>query len=268
MRVEEEQVLLSLRNMKRSWYFLTIAFLLTCSLPAISQISLRDSSVTIPMVSLAYSYQLPAGDMADRYGSNSYIAPGFQVKLASQWYLGAEAGFILGANVKPGFNILSEMLTSEGNIINGDGVPAVVALFERGFVITGKFGRLFPLGKKSPNSGLLVNVSAGYMQHKIKIDVENKSAPQLKDDYSRGYDRLTSGFLLGQSVGYLYMGTKRLLNFYFGIEVYEGFTKGKREYLFDLMSPDNESRLDILVGPKISWFIPFYKRAPEEYYFY
>lgn len=249
--------------------YLIIIILLASGIDhARAQVSISDSSITIPGMYLAYSYQFPAGDMADRYGSNSYLAPGFQLKLASQWYIGAEMGFILGGNVKPGFSILSEMMTSGGNIINGDGVPAVVALFERGFIITGKFGRLFPIGKKNPNSGILVNVSVGYMQHRIKIEVENNSAPQLKGDYSRGYDRFTGGFSIGQSVGYLWMGKKRLLNFYAGVEVYQGFTKSKREYIFDLMAPDNESRVDILFGPKISWIIPFYKRAPQEYYFY
>lgn len=242
--------------------------LLVGSLPSTAQISLRDSSVTIPMAYMGYSHHFTAADMADRFGASSFLSPGFQVKTASQWFFGAEAGFILGGNFKPGFSIFDEWINSNGNIINGDGVPAVVALFERGLIFTGKFGRLFPLSKKNPNSGLLISVSAGYLQHRLKIDVENKSVPQLKGDYARGYDRLTSGFTIGQSIGYLFIGKRRLLNFYFGLEVYEAFTKSRREYVFDLMGPEEGQRLDILIGPKVTWIIPFYKRAPEEYYFY
>lgn len=253
--------------MKKTFLLLTTMMLFVAPLLK-GQISIRDSSVTIPMAYLGFAYHFPAADMADRWGSSTCLSPGFQVKTASQWLFGVEAGFILGGNFKPGFSIFDEILTSEGNIINGDGVPAVVALFERGMILTGKFGRLIPLSKKSPNSGLMVTVSAGYLQHKLKIQVENKSAPQLKGDYARGYDRLTSGFTLGQSLGYLYTGSNRLVNFFIGVDIYEAFTKSRREYIFDLMGPLEGDRLDILVGPRISWFIPIYKRAPEEYYFY
>jgi len=244
------------------------SLLLFITLTSYSQVSVSDSSITIPMFYVAYSYQFPGADMADRWGSNSYIGPGFQVKTASRWIYGAEAGFIFGSNFKPGFSIFEDIMTSTGNVINGDGVPAVIALFERGFIITGKFGRHFRIFKNHPNSGLVAEVGAGYMQHKLRIDVENNSAPQLRDDYARGYDRLSGGFSLSQALGIIYMGKKRLVNFYVGVEIYEGWTKSKRDYIFDLMAPDVQNRFDVLVGPKVKWIIPIYRRTPEEYYYY
>ena len=65
-----------------------------------SQVSIKDSSLTIPMFYVAYSYQFPGGDMKERYGSNSTIGPGFQVKTGSNWIYGAEANFIFGNNAK------------------------------------------------------------------------------------------------------------------------------------------------------------------------
>jgi hypothetical protein len=220
------------------------------------------------MIYAAYSYQFPGGDMADRWGSNSYLGPGFKVKTASNWIFGAEMGFLLGDNFKPGFSIFEDISTSSGNVINGDGVPAVIAIYERGYIITARFGRHIPVIKGQPNSGIVLEIGIGYMQHYLKIDVDNNSAPQLRDDYAKGYDRLTGGFSLSQSVGFVYMGKKRLVNFFGGVEIFEGWTKSKRDYIFDLQAPDNQNRLDLLIGPKIKWIIPIYRKAPQEYYYY
>jgi hypothetical protein len=209
------------------------------------------------------------GDMAERYGANSYMGPGFTVKLASDWIIGAEVGFIFGNDIKNGFDRFRNIMTEDGNIISGDGVPAVVALYERGWALSFRFGRLFPVLAPNPNSGFVVHLSAGYIQHRTRIEVQGENAPQLAGDYKMGYDRLAGGFVLSQALGYQFMGNKRLVNFYLGVEIYEGFTRDQRDYHFDLMGPEeNPKRLDILIGPKVAWIIPLYKRMPKEYYYY
>ncbi len=229
-------------------------------------ISIKASSLTIPMIYGAYSYQVPLGDMADRFGGSSAIGPGFQVKTSSNWIIGAEWSFIFGNDIKDGFSIFEDIMTSEGNIINGDGLPAVVALFERGNIFTARFGKLCPVLGRNPNSGIHVGIGIGYMNHKIHIEVENNNAPQLIGDYKRGYDRLSSGFAISQFVGYLFMGNSRVANFFVGVEFYQAWTKSRRDYIFDLMSPDKQNRFDMLIGPKIAWILPLHKRAPQEYY--
>lgn len=215
-----------------------------------------------------YGYQFPGGDMAERFGSNSTIGSGFMVKSSSGWIAGAEYGYIFGPNVKYGFDLLENLMTSGGNIINGDGVPAVVALFERGHAVTARFGKLFPVLKDDPNSGIFFTVGIGYLTHKIRIDVENLNAPQLKDDYRRGYDRLSGGLLLSQSIGFMYFGQRKLLNFHVALEIQEAFTKNMRDYNFDTMTYTTGNRFDLLIGPKISWMIPFRKRMAREFYYY
>ena len=252
--------------MNRIIILLTVFFLTTGSL--FSQVSIKDSSITIPMFYVAYSYQFPGGDMAERFGGNSTIGPGFQVKTSKNFVIGAEADFIFGSDVKYGFSIFDDIMTSEDIIINGDGIPAVVVLSERGWIISGKFGKVFPVLSPNPNSGIVVHGSIGYLQHKIRIEVENNSAPQLKGDYNKGYDRLTGGFCLSEGIGYLYIGNGRIANFYVGIEFYQAWTKSRRDYIFDLYAPESGRRFDMLIGPKISWMIPFHKRAPQEYYYY
>ena len=246
--------------------FLPLVLISIQSLEA--QVSIKDESLTIPMIYGTFAQQFPGGDMAERYGTNSAIGPGFQVKTASNWIFGAEANFLFGNNVKNGFTILGNIMTSDGNVISGDGIPAVVALFERGFIISGKFGKLFPILGPNPNSGIVIYTTFGYMQHKIRFEVENNSAPQLRGDYKRGYDRLSGGFSISEAIGYQIMGNTRLLNFFFGLECYQAWTKGMREYLFDLQAPPEGNRFDLLIGPRITWFIPIYERAPAEYYYY
>ena len=243
-----------------------LSFLLSQSL--LSQEKEAESPLTIPMVYASYGFFFPGGDMADRFGSASVLGPGFMVKNSTNWIYGLHYDYLFGNNVKDGFSILENLLTSEGILINGDGVPATVALFERGHLVSGRFGKLFPVTRTNLNSGVFFTVGLGYLTHKIKIEVENQSAPQLKGDYRRGYDRLTGGFMLNQTIGYMYFGKARLMNLFIGVEITEAFTKSLRDYHFDTMAGDDSKRFDLMVGPRISWIIPFRKRLAKEFYYY
>jgi hypothetical protein len=46
-----------------------------------------------------------------------------------------------------------------------------------------------------------------------------------------------------------------------------GFTQGRRDYLYDVMRPDNAKRLDVLIGVRTGWFIPMFKRNSEDMMF-
>ncbi len=112
-------------------------------------------------------------------------------------------------------------------------------------------------------------MGVGYISHKIRIEVENQSTPQLKGDYKRGYDRLSGGLMLNQSIGFMYFGKSRLLNFMFSVEAMEGWTHAYRDYYFDTMAPPPEgAQFDFLIGPKIAWAIPLRQRGVKEFYYY
>jgi hypothetical protein len=248
---------------------LVAMLLLTGMIPgSYAQENRKDTAVTIPMFYGFYGYQWPGADMAERFGSNSVLGPGFMVKTASNWIVGFEYNYLFGNNTKDGFDILDEIMTSSGIIISGDGTPSVVALFERGFTVNGKVGKLIPAWGPDRNSGFFVTAGLGYLRHKIRIEVENNSAPQLKGDYKRGYDRLSGGLTLTQSVGYMYFGRSNLVNFTLSFEVFEGFTKGYREYNFDTRLPGDERRFELLFGPKLTWMIPIRKRMAKDFYYY
>lgn len=235
---------------------------------AFAQGNFKDTTVSITMMYGFYGYQWPGGDMQERFGSNSDIGPGFLWKTNRNWMWGLEYNFLFSRNVNMGFDLLDHLMTSGGNIINGDGVPATVALYERGHVLGVKFGKLFPVLSSNPNSGFFITVSPGFISHKIRIEVENESAPQLKGDYKLGYDRLCTGFAMSQSVGYMFFGNSKLFNFYAALEVFEAWTTNYRQYNFDTQQPADEKRFDLLFGPKIGWIIPLRKRMPQEFYYY
>ncbi len=233
-----------------------------------AQIDLSDSSVLVPMFSVFYSFQIPGADMADQYGVNSVIGGDFKLKTTGNWVIGIDYNYIFGSNVKNGDSLISNMLTSKGEIIDGNGTYAVWDVFERGYSINLKFGKLIPVFSSNPNSGILLLGGAGYLQHKSKFEVEDKTAPQLRDDYNKGYDKLRSGFSTSEFIGYLYMGSGKIVNLYAGFEFTQAWTKDRRKYNFNDMQYTDGSYFDIFYGIKIGWFIPLHKRTPKKYYYY
>lgn len=229
--------------------------------------TIKDSSIFVPQISLSYAAQLPYGDLQERFGWNSNIGFNVDFKLASNWIVGANAQFFFGNQIKEN-SMLTHMYTSDGQIINQNGTFANVVAFERGWIFTGNFGRIFPVIGPNPNSGIVVKVGAGFMQHKVRIDSEQDLVPQFRGDYRKLYDRYTNGFVTTQFLGYLHMSNNRLTNFYAGFEMSEGFTQGRRaRQMGQAPSEINESRVDVLAGLRFGWIVPIHRRAPKEFYF-
>jgi len=242
-----------------------ITLLIGLFFPVLAQKSIRDSSIIIPHIDLVYSFQLPSGDLIDRFGFYHTIGSAFYVKDRKGFIYGVDGQVHFGNQLKE--NPISNVLTSNGQLINGDGNYADVKGTLRGFRFTGQIGKVFKILSPNPNSGLKVLIGAGFWQHRIRVeDTQNKTA-QFKFPYQNGYDRMTNGFMLTQFLGYQYFSGSRLINFYFGIELNEGFTKNRRAYNFSEKRKDDRSRVDISYGFKIGWVIPMYRRAPKEFYY-
>ncbi len=233
------------------------------------QTDISDTSLTIPMFYADYAFQIPGGDLAERFGNNSAIGGGFQVKTHLNWIVGAEFQFLFGGNVKIGDQIMRNLKTPDGYIIDMAGNYTSYFLTERGYSISARFGKLFPVLSPNPNSGFFITGSFGYLQHKIRIEVTNNTAPQLKGDYKRGYDRLAGGPCVSEFVGYTYMGNSKLLHFFGGFEFYQAWTNAKRDVNFDTQKPDAVlHRFDVLSGIKVGWIVPIFTRMPEKIYLY
>ncbi len=251
--------------MKKNNFLFTLFFLFAINLFA--QVSVKDSSIFSPLIGFSYSYQIPDGDMAKRFGNSSSVQLNLDFKTQKQWIFGINGTYFFGKDIKEA-GIFDSISTPDGYIISQSGEFADVRLYERGFTISVTAGRLFALNIPNPNSGIVFNIGLGFMQHKIRIETIGNNVPQLTTTYKKGYDRLSNGLLLSENLGYLYLSNNRLANFYIGFECMQGFTKSRRSFDFDLMKQDTQKRLDILYGGKITWILPLYKKAPQAFYYY
>lgn len=252
----------------RRTLILLIIFLLAFRPGIFSQVTdTVDSPELIPMIFPSFAFQWPAGDLADRFGASSTIGPGFLVKTEKNWLVGLDANFIFGNRIKED-SLLQNLLTSDGYVIDQQGQYADLSLFERGFYASIKFGKIIPIFGSNLNSGLMLLAGGGYLQHKIRVEVVNNTAPQLDGDYKKGYDRLSDGFQINQFVGYMYIGESRLANFFVGFEFVESWTQNRRSMNFDEGRRDAKERFDMLYGIKLGWIIPFRRRMPKDFYYY
>lgn len=233
-----------------------------------AQVNINDSAVAAFIPHVTYAYQFPGGDVAELYGHNSTIGAGLKYKTSKNFIYSLDVNFIFGSDIKQADSILWMVETKNGYIIDGNGTFALYALYERGYNINFSVGKIFSMFNSNPNSGLMVNIGGGYMLSRMKIDNQHRTAPQISDDYAKGYDMLRGGISLSQFVGWFHMSNNRFLNFYGGLEIQEAFTKNLRDWDFHTMQKDNGSYFDYYIGLKIGWMLPIYSRAPDKYYYY
>jgi len=250
--------------MKKTYLFALFVLFATATF---GQKKFTDEELFLPHFSLQLGYHFPEGDMASRFGNCGSVGAAFQIKTKKNFYFGLESGYLFGNTVRePG--LIQNLFTDAGEVLDVEGKIAVVSIQQRGVTALLTGGKLFDFIGPNPNSGLLVKAGVGFMQHKIRLEHRENRIPQLEDEYLKGYDRLTNGLAISQFVGYYHLSNNRLTNFYFGFEVVEGFTQGRRTFNFDTMTVDNAKRLDILYGARLGWVIPVYKRPPEDVYYY
>lgn len=223
-----------------------------------------DTTLNIPLVSVHFSGQMPFGDLKDRFGNNLAIGGSFLFKAQKNWILGAEGSYFYSRNVNE--KVTSQMKNPDGFIIDNEGFPADLRITERGFNAYIVIGKIFPKLGNNPNSGLVTNFGFGYLQHKIKLYDANQKIAAVKGDMAKGYDRLSGGFAMNQFIGYLFLSNNRLVNIVAGFEFHEAFTKSYRGYNYDTGMADTKDRMDYLIGFRIGWVLPLYKRTLDFYY--
>jgi hypothetical protein len=244
---------------------LIILFLLPLFNSVAGQQNLKDSVIHTFMIAPSFAYQLPGGDLADRFGNNQNVGVSFSFKTSSNWIYGVEGFFIYGTDVlEPG--LFTNISTHQGYVLSTNGVYGDVRTYERGFNINFKAGKLIPMWGPNPNTGLLFTLGAGFLEHNIRIETPNGDVPQLMGDYRKGYDRRTNGVALTEFLGYQFMSNNGKINFFGGFEFVQGFTKNRRTYNFEIMSADNSSRVDLLNGFRVGWIFNIYKRKPNDFY--
>jgi hypothetical protein len=218
------------------------------------------------VIGLNGGIDLPAADMASRFGTSVRVGPSFMYKTMSNWMFGVKGDFFFGNQVRED-SLMYNIRDRDGSFINKNSQRVNAGLFERGYMIGLQAGKIIPLAKANPNNGLLLLTGAGFMQHKITITDLDKQIAQVSGEYKKGYDRLANGIYLEQFIGYNRFDPGGLLNFHIGLDVVAGFNQGRRNYLYDVQRPGNEKRFDLLFGIRGGLYIPVFHQKSEELYF-
>jgi hypothetical protein len=219
-----------------------------------------------------YGRQIPAADMAKRFGGSNSIGVTLSYKFGSNWQVQAGLNTLFSGKVRE--NTMFDSIASDnGELIDNQGTSAQVRMYERGYHWHVDLGKVFPLGSFDRNSGLLFTLGAGFMEHKVKFTFQRTVLPQLEGDYYKGYDRLSNGFMLRGFIGYQRIDVKRSFSFLAGLEVLDGFTKSRRSFNYDTRTSDTRLRTDLLFGLKVGIMITLggktagLKKNEEERYF-
>lgn len=244
--------------------------LIICFLAYLPLFAQRDVSKAIgtPYVGVQYGLNWTGGDLADRYGLTNALGTHAGYKTKRNWIYGIDGNFFFGNDVKIE-GLLQNLKDEQGQIINTSGTPAIILYFNRGFNVNLSVSKILPLLSPNPNSGVMVQFSAGYLWHKLRIESQEDEVPQIENEYLKGYDRLTIGANTSQFLGYNYMAERGILNFYAGAYFQQGFTVNQRDLFWDHPNEkvSKDIRIEHIIGFRVGWLIPIYKREPKDYYF-
>lgn len=231
--------------------------------PRNEEVSEKRNAFLFP---IGFGFQLPAADMAKRFGWSAAIGGAVWRKNKNNFIIGGEGSYIFGTTIKED-SLAYFLYNPQGNITNTVGRPANIEFRESGFSYSIRAGKWFPFNTKRPAGGIVAMLGGGFLQHKIFIQEMDNAVPQFLGDYKKGYDRLTNGMALTQFVGYMHLNPRKRVYFLLGIDATEAFTRNRRSYTFDLQRSENEARLDVLLGLRAAWILPIFTGIGKSDYF-
>jgi hypothetical protein len=229
-----------------------------------SQVSLSDSSINMHIVGIGYGYVIPGNDLATRFGNGNMLYISYAYKLKQQFIFEINAGNLFGSNVNEN-KIFDHIATSDGYLINSQGMLNPIAFEMKGFLIDANIKYLIPVWP-NPNSGFYFGAGGGFLQHKISFGYDYGPLNQIEGDYLKGYDRLTNGITFSQNLGYYFFNNRNLGNFNLTFSSVQAFTQNRRDFNFDEQTRDDAKRLDLLFMIKLGINVPLYKKAPPKFY--
>ncbi len=212
--------------------------------------------------------QYAGGEMANRFGQSYSAGLGIGYKTGSNWNFSLQGQFMFGTDVKNPALVISPVLTPDGYVFNQIGEYANFAIDQRGAYGTIDFSKTIPdFFAANRNSGFNILLGAGYLAHWVKIYNVGDDAPQILDEYNKGYDELSGGFLLKQSIGYQYMSVNRRINLRISFEVMEAFTTNYRKFSYATGQPVSGTNTDLVYGFRLEWILPIYNQPSTEYFY-
>lgn len=214
---------------------------------------------------LGLGYNIPMADMKDRYGSNMDFGLNADYITASNWIFGGQFTYFFGDNVK--IDPVAPYRTQQGWVLGDNNAESILFLKQRGLFLGGGLGKLFQL-KPGSRTGIKIMVQGGIFQHHIKFADEDNSVVQIRAGRHTRYDRLARGFALKETIAYKMLSADRRMNFELALDFTQGYTSDVRAYHFDTGAAGDTNRLDMMVGLRLSYYLPFYFIKGEREIFY
>ncbi|MBI1222271.1 MAG: hypothetical protein GC180_06665 [Bacteroidetes bacterium] len=203
-----------------------------------------------------YNYNIARADLAKRYSNCSAVGAGVYYKTGKNWIFGVEGSYWFGGKLMEK-GIFSAIVDSSGNAIDNNGGVVAVNAQERGFNLGMKVGKIIPLGRNK-NSGLMLSMGMGYVEHFLRLTNSSVSIAALQGDFRYGYDRWTTGYMINEFIGYQNLDKKKRINFFVGLEFAQGYTHSRRKIDYDKMSGNTTPRRDNYIGLRFGWLLPIY----------
>jgi hypothetical protein len=212
------------------------------------------------------SLDIPAADLAKRFGLFNRAGAGYLRKTSKNILYGAQIQFMFG-NIMREDSLLINVKQPDGYMITQAGQAGYIGLFQRGYDVSFGIGKLFPNKKAQPNKGIYYYGNYGFNQNKIKIFDRDDRFTFFQKDYAKGYDRLGNGLFTSQEVGYMFFNGEKPVNFNVGFRVNYAANRGRREWLFDVQRSGLDKRTDLSFSIVGGWIIAVYKRKVEDKYY-
>ena len=238
-------------------------------------ISDNTDTLSCPIVSFNFVPWLAQGAMNDMFTSPMLdFGVSAMYKTKSNFLFGIEGSFFFGNdNLKNRQERLRSLYTEAGTIIGTGGTDAGVEAYNRGLVGLLQIGKIIPVIKNNPNSGIFIMVGAGIAQNQIVYTPWLEETPQLSDDYIKLYDHQQRGVVISERVGFWYMNNKKnYLNLHVSFEFTQMWLKSTRQYVIDdymgIRGKDNNKYFSHIYGIKLGWMIPLEGKSTQEYYYY
>ncbi|MDR1793350.1 MAG: hypothetical protein LBR36_07930 [Bacteroidales bacterium] len=253
----------------KRYLFIAILFLFV-SQNAVSQTEIKpvkavDSTMKLSIfLAPNYTYNFALADLKKDFGNNMSLGVDLCLKLPKNWTLDFGFKYFFEGSVDSSLSnaTFKNRITSNGFFINGNGEETnEISLDFRGINFNLTAGKVFPVSKRFLNSGIWLRLGLGVTQHYLHIKNPENLVKALEGNYLKGYDHLTAGFTLNQFVGYLHLMQRSVLCFYAGVEFSEIFGRRQREYDFALMGKDTSKPFEVMIGIKVGWIIPLYRKT-------
>ncbi len=246
---------------------LTLLCLLLTSIASTAQVEENRKAKSGVLFSATTTFDIPAGDMADRFGNSFSLGGGFIYKTQKNLYFQIFSEFIQGNTVRQK-NIFGDIGYSDLQLYDYNGNLRNVEVAELGMNLGIGLGKTILLNKtKSLDNGINFMTSLSLLQHRINHVDPDRVLVQALGDYAKGYDYLTNGLCINQSVSYIHFSRNALTNFSLGVNARLGFTRNRRSVNFVTGTADDRLRSDFMLGLHFRWLIPLYKNVESDIYF-